>query len=154
MACSRVGPHMAASGRSEPHTAGRSGRPKMRQRSRSSSCTHRTPAGLPPGMPGMADVIDGAMQHAPQPGRQDGAAAVPPGSIGTTPRPQALSPATAQARAIARANGAGSASRSRMAPSVPVSAMPIRSSHASNSGAGLRPSTRRTYSASWNEVLW
>lgn len=29
-----------------------------------------TPAGLPFGMPGIADVIDGAMQQAAQPGRQ------------------------------------------------------------------------------------
>lgn len=28
------------------------------------------PAGLPCGMPGMGDEIDGAMQQAPQPGRQ------------------------------------------------------------------------------------
>lgn len=32
----------------------------------------RTPAGLPLGMPGIADEIEGAMQHAPQPGRHDG----------------------------------------------------------------------------------
>ena len=30
----------------------------------------RTPAGLPEGMPGIGDEIEGAMQHAPQPGRQ------------------------------------------------------------------------------------
>jgi hypothetical protein len=30
----------------------------------------RTPAGLPAGMPGIGDEIDGAMQHAPQPTRQ------------------------------------------------------------------------------------
>jgi hypothetical protein len=41
----------------------------MRQPSCSSSWTQRTPAGLPFGMPGMADVIDGAVQQAPQPGR-------------------------------------------------------------------------------------
>ena len=34
------------------------------------------------------------------------------------------------------------------------SVMPIASSHASNSGARFRPSTSRTYSASWNDVLW
>ena len=28
-----------------------------------------TPAGLPKGMPGIGVVMDGAMQHAPQPGR-------------------------------------------------------------------------------------
>jgi hypothetical protein len=30
----------------------------------SSSCTHRSPAGLPLGIPGMDDEIDGAMQQA------------------------------------------------------------------------------------------
>jgi hypothetical protein len=29
----------------------------------------RTPAGLPCGMPGIGDEIDGAMQHAPHPTR-------------------------------------------------------------------------------------
>jgi hypothetical protein len=28
---------------------------------------HLTPAGLPTGIPGMADEMDGAMQHAPHP---------------------------------------------------------------------------------------
>ena len=32
--------------------------------------------------------------------------------------------------------------------------MPIRSSHASNSGARRSPSTLRAYNASWNDVLW
>jgi hypothetical protein len=31
---------------------------------------HCTPAGFPEGISGMADEIDGAMQHAPQPARQ------------------------------------------------------------------------------------
>ena len=73
MACwppSSRGPHMARSGRSWPQTAGRSGRPKRRQRKSASSCTQRTPAGLPCGMPGMAELMDGAMQQAPQPVRQ------------------------------------------------------------------------------------
>jgi hypothetical protein len=35
-----------------------------------SSCIQRTPAGLPSGMPGIADEIDGAMQQAPQLARQ------------------------------------------------------------------------------------
>jgi hypothetical protein len=38
----------------------------MRQRCWASSCTQRTPAGLPPGMPGMGLEIDGAVQQAPQ----------------------------------------------------------------------------------------
>jgi hypothetical protein len=43
----------------------------MRQRRSASSCTQRTPAGLPCGMPGMAELMEGAMQQAPQPGRQE-----------------------------------------------------------------------------------
>lgn len=61
---------MSAEGRSDPHTAGRSGRPKILQRNASSSCTHATPAGLPWGMPGMGLEMDGAVQHAPHPGLQ------------------------------------------------------------------------------------
>jgi hypothetical protein len=61
---------MAADGTSEAHTAGRSGRPNRRQRSASSSCTQGTPAGLPFGMPGMGELMDGAMQQAAQSGRQ------------------------------------------------------------------------------------
>jgi len=61
---------MAASGRRPEQTAGRSGRPKMAQRLSSVSCTQRTPAGLPWGMPGIGEEIDGAVQHAPQPARQ------------------------------------------------------------------------------------
>lgn len=34
------------------------------------SCTHGMPAGLPCGMPGIGELIEGAMQHAPQLGRQ------------------------------------------------------------------------------------
>ena len=61
---------MSAPGRSEPHTGGRSGRPKILHRMASSNCTQRTPAGFPFGMPGMGELIDGAMQQAPQAGRQ------------------------------------------------------------------------------------
>jgi hypothetical protein len=35
-----------------------------------SSCTHGMPAGLPCGMPGIGELIEGAMQQAPQWGRQ------------------------------------------------------------------------------------
>ncbi len=70
MACSALLPHMAGEGARLPQTAGRSGRPKMRQRFMSSSCTQRTPAGLPPGMPGIGLEMEGAMQQAAQPGRQ------------------------------------------------------------------------------------
>ena len=38
----------------------------------------RTPASFPPGMPGMGEEIDGAMQHVPQPGRQAKAGAITP----------------------------------------------------------------------------
>lgn len=34
------------------------------------SCTQRTPAGFPSGMPGIGDEIEGAVQHAPHAGRQ------------------------------------------------------------------------------------
>jgi oxygen-independent coproporphyrinogen-3 oxidase len=52
-------------------TAGRSGRPNSAQRLSGVSWAQRTPAGLPPGMPGIGDEIDGAIQQAPQPGRQE-----------------------------------------------------------------------------------
>jgi len=42
----------------------------MRQRLSSASCTQRTPAGLPCGMPGIGLVIEGAVQQAPQWSRQ------------------------------------------------------------------------------------
>ena len=70
MASSRHEPHISAEGLSEPHTFGRSGEPKILQRNSPSNWTHGTPAGLPFGMPGMDDDIDGAMQQAPQPARQ------------------------------------------------------------------------------------
>ena len=69
-AAEALAPHISAEGASCPQTAGRSGWPKMRQALVSSSCTQRTPAGLPSGMPGMAELMEGAMQQAPQPGRQ------------------------------------------------------------------------------------
>jgi hypothetical protein len=53
-------------GRNEAQKAGRSGFPNNLQRMASSSCTQRIPAGLPRGMPGIGEVIDGAMQQAPQ----------------------------------------------------------------------------------------
>jgi hypothetical protein len=65
-----LGPHISADGMSCPQTAGRPGRPKMRQALASSSWIQRTPAGLPCGMPGIGELMDGATQQAPQPGRQ------------------------------------------------------------------------------------
>jgi len=74
MACSRESPHISADGLSELHTAGRSGWPKIAHALSAVSCTQRTPAGLlmpsTRGMPGMGDEMEGAMQQAPQPGRQ------------------------------------------------------------------------------------
>lgn len=69
-ACSRLSPHIVCSGASDWQTAGRSGEWKRRHEPLASSCTQRTPAGLPCGMPGMALLMEGAMQQAPQPGRQ------------------------------------------------------------------------------------
>jgi hypothetical protein len=73
MACSRVSPHISRDGRRLAHTAGLSGCPKILQRLSSSSWMQRTPAGFPFGMPGMAEEIEGAVQQAPQAGRQAGA---------------------------------------------------------------------------------
>ena len=70
MACSRDSPHISREGGRLPQTRGRSGCPKILQPLCSSSWTQRTPAGLPSGMPGIGEEIDGAMQQAPQPGRQ------------------------------------------------------------------------------------
>ena len=70
MACSRLLPHISAEGCRPAQTAGRSGLPNKRQRRCSSSCTQGTPAGLPCGMPGMGELMDGAVQQAPQWGRQ------------------------------------------------------------------------------------
>lgn len=72
MACSRESPHISCDGCKLAHTAGLPGCPKIRQLSASSSCTQRIPAGLPFGIPGIGEVIDGAVQQAPQPGRQVG----------------------------------------------------------------------------------
>lgn len=70
IASSRDVPHISRSGRSEAQNPGRSGRQNNRQRSSSSNCTQGMPAGLPCGMPGIGEAIEGAMQQAPQPGRQ------------------------------------------------------------------------------------
>jgi hypothetical protein len=44
-----------------------------------SSWIQRTPAGLPLGMPGIGDEMDGAVQQAPQSGRQEILCALTPG---------------------------------------------------------------------------
>jgi len=61
---------MVSDGRNELQTAGRCGEPNSAQRKWASSCTQRTPAGLPKGMPGIGLLIDGAMQQAAQASRQ------------------------------------------------------------------------------------
>ncbi len=80
-ACSRLDPHISALGCRSEQTGGRRGSPNRRQRDCASSCTHRTPAGLPSGMPGIADDIDGAMQQAPQATRQRSWPARPVGAM-------------------------------------------------------------------------
>src|ERR1700748_1070909 len=69
IASAGLSPHISPEGRRTPQNAGRAGPPQMRQRLLASSWTQGTPAGLPFGIPGIGLVIDGAMQHAPQPGR-------------------------------------------------------------------------------------
>ncbi len=69
-ASSRDSPHISAEGCKPPQKAGRSGLPNTLQPRCSSSCTHGTPAGLPFGMPGSGEVMEGAMQQAAQEGRQ------------------------------------------------------------------------------------
>jgi hypothetical protein len=41
----------------------------MLHRFSTESCTQRSPAGLPSGMPGIGELMEGAMQQAPQPSR-------------------------------------------------------------------------------------
>jgi hypothetical protein len=69
-ASAALAPHMSGCGRRLVQTAGRSGRPNSIQRLLAVSWMQRTPAGLPFGIPGIDEEIDGAMQHAPQPIRQ------------------------------------------------------------------------------------
>jgi len=57
------------SGCSPAQTLGRSGEPNILQRDWLSSCTQGVFAGLPFGMPGIGDEIDGAVQQAPHPAR-------------------------------------------------------------------------------------
>ena len=70
IASSREAPHISCEGCNPPQKAGRCGWPNTLQRRLSSSCTHGTPAGLPCGISGSGEVIEGAMQQAAQEGRQ------------------------------------------------------------------------------------
>lgn len=94
MANSRESPHISALGSRLPQTSGRRGSPKIRHRLSASSCTQRTPAGLPCGMPGIGEEMDGAVQQAPQPGRQFMANDRETGanSVTRTPRPVRCAP--------------------------------------------------------------
>ena len=64
IACSRDSPHISAEGSRPEQHAGRSGEPKMAQRNSLVRWGPGSPAGL------FSDEMDGAMQQAPQPGRQ------------------------------------------------------------------------------------
>ena len=70
MASLEDSPHISGPGCRPPQTLGRSEEPKSAQRMSAVRCGQRTPASFPAGKPGMGAVIDGAMQHAPQPDRQ------------------------------------------------------------------------------------
>jgi hypothetical protein len=72
IAYARLSPHISSDACSPEQHAGRSGWPKIAQRKSSISCTQGIPAGLPLGMPGIALLIEGAMQQAAQRGRQSG----------------------------------------------------------------------------------
>lgn len=63
-------PHMSSDGCSPPQTAGRLGSPKIAQPPVAVSCTQGTPAGLPCGMSGIGELIEGAIQQALHAGRQ------------------------------------------------------------------------------------
>jgi hypothetical protein len=65
-----LSPHMGRSGWRLEHTRGRSGEAKSPQRCPWVRCGQRSPAGLPFGIAAVREEIDGAMQHAPHPGRQ------------------------------------------------------------------------------------
>ena len=85
-ASSRLAPHIVADGRKLTHTAGLSGFPKRAQRRSGSSCTQGRPAGLPCGMPGIGEEIEGAMQQAPQWERQSMVILVQPPTSGLPAR--------------------------------------------------------------------
>jgi len=69
-ACSRDSPHISGEGRSPAQNSGRPGWPNTLQPNLSSSCIHGMPAGLPLGIPGKGEVMEGAMQQAAQWRRQ------------------------------------------------------------------------------------
>lgn len=62
-------PHISGPGRSPTHVRGRSGLPNRAQRMSAVRCGHGTPAAFPSGNAGNDGEIEGAIQHAPHPGR-------------------------------------------------------------------------------------
>ena len=70
IACAASSPHIERCGRSETQTLGRDARPNRAQRKSGSNWTQGMPAGLPCGISGIGELIDGAMQQAAQRGRQ------------------------------------------------------------------------------------
>lgn len=66
IAASRSVEHISGEGCRLPHTLGRKAEPKILHKLSSDSCTHLTFAGLPSGIPGIGDEIEGAIQQAPQ----------------------------------------------------------------------------------------
>jgi len=58
-ASSAVFPQNSSSGLNPVHTAGREGRPNMAHFKSSVNCMHLTPAGLPKGIPGIDELIEG-----------------------------------------------------------------------------------------------
>jgi hypothetical protein len=67
----RLVPQKASLAWYEEQTAGRSAFPYRLHRLSPVSCMHRTPGGFPADIPGILDEMDGAMQHAPHPARQE-----------------------------------------------------------------------------------
>jgi hypothetical protein len=65
-----LAPHISSDGRRLAQKAGRSGFPKIAHLRSGNNCTHRSPAFFPCGIPGIGEVIDGAIQHAPHSARQ------------------------------------------------------------------------------------
>jgi hypothetical protein len=70
IAASRFVEHISIDGFRLLQTAGRNAEPKRLHKLSSDNWTHRTFAGFPCGMPGIGLEIDGAIQQAPQSGRQ------------------------------------------------------------------------------------
>jgi len=64
-------PQMYSSGVKLPQTFGLAGSSKIAQLKSLNNCTQGTPAALPLGIPGMGELIEGAIQHAPQPDRHN-----------------------------------------------------------------------------------